>query len=240
VSNTFKTPAHRQNRAGPGANTRVESLPTPITGLTPISPNAAADGSNKDAYDFENRLIRRSDGSRSVEIIYDGDGNRVAKVILLNAAVQKVTFSLVDDQNSTGYAQVLEEFESTTLEVPAQSVRVLTRLYTYGYNRISQKLRDSSTFVESFYGYDGHGSVRFLMTDQGAITDTCTYDAYGILIARIGTTDNNYLFAGERFDPQLGLYHNRARYLNIGTGRFWTWIPSFVDRGMRPSSGAAM
>jgi RHS repeat-associated protein len=33
---------------------------------------------------------------------------------------------------------------------------------------------------------------------------------------------NNYLFAGEQFDPDLGLYFNRARYLNTGTGRFWT------------------
>lgn len=30
----------------------------------------------------------------------------------------------------------------------------------------------------------------------------------------------NYLFAGEQFDPDLGLYINRARYLNTSTGRF--------------------
>jgi RHS repeat-associated protein len=31
-----------------------------------------------------------------------------------------------------------------------------------------------------------------------------------------------YLFAGEQFDPALGLYYNRARYLNTTTGRFWS------------------
>src|SRR5207247_4024034 len=31
-----------------------------------------------------------------------------------------------------------------------------------------------------------------------------------------------YLFAGEQWDPDLGLYYNRARYMNPNTGRFWT------------------
>jgi RHS repeat-associated protein len=29
------------------------------------------------------------------------------------------------------------------------------------------------------------------------------------------------LFAGEQFDPNLGLYYNRARYLDVQLGRFW-------------------
>ena len=32
----------------------------------------------------------------------------------------------------------------------------------------------------------------------------------------------SYLYAGQQFDPDLGLYYNRARYWNTGTGRFWT------------------
>src|SRR5439155_6905634 len=32
-----------------------------------------------------------------------------------------------------------------------------------------------------------------------------------------------YLFAGEQWDPDLGLYYNRARYLNVGLGRFWSY-----------------
>ena len=33
-------------------------------------------------------------------------------------------------------------------------------------------------------------------------------------------TPNNYLFAGEQFDPDLNPYYNRARYLNVSTRRF--------------------
>ena len=57
-------------------------------------------------------------------------------------------------------------------------------------------------------------------------TDTYDYDAFGNLTHSSTTlstpTLNNYLFAGEQFDPDLNLYYNRARYLNVSTGRFWT------------------
>jgi len=72
----------------------------------------------------------------------------------------------------------------------------------------------------SFYSYDGHGSVRQLTDATASVTDTYTYDAFGTLIERTGSTDNNYLYAGEQFDPDLGFYYNRARYLDVGTGRF--------------------
>jgi RHS repeat-associated protein len=35
-------------------------------------------------------------------------------------------------------------------------------------------------------------------------------------------TPNNYLYCGQQFDPDLGLYYNRARYGNTDTGRFWS------------------
>ena len=73
----------------------------------------------------------------------------------------------------------------------------------------------------SFYGYDGHGSVRQLTDSTGAITDTYDYDAFGNLIASTGTSANNYLFAGEQYDSDLGLYYNRTRYLDVRQGRFW-------------------
>jgi RHS repeat-associated protein len=51
---------------------------------------------------------------------------------------------------------------------------------------------------------------------------TYDYDAFGVLIHQTGTTHNTTLYSGEQFDPDLGLYFNRARYLNTSTGRFWT------------------
>ncbi|MDD3852694.1 MAG: RHS repeat-associated core domain-containing protein [Syntrophomonadaceae bacterium] len=49
-----------------------------------------------------------------------------------------------------------------------------------------------------------------------------TYDAFGNMIAQTGTTPNDYLFTGEQYDPNIGFYYLRARYMNPNTGRFLT------------------
>jgi RHS repeat-associated protein len=82
---------------------------------------------------------------------------------------------------------------------------------------------------------DGHGSVRALTDTTGTVTDTYDYDAFGNLIHSTGTTYNNYLFTGEQFDPDLGLYYNRARYLSVPTGRFWC-MDSEEGRDVVPAS----
>jgi RHS repeat-associated protein len=119
---------------------------------------------------------------------------------------------LVDTVNPTGYAQVVDELQRGAV----------TRTYSYGLDRISEGQPLNSAWTPSFYDYDGHGSVRQLTNSAGAVTDTYDYDAFGNLINSTGSTPNNYLFAGEQFDPALNLYYNRARYLNTTTGRFWT------------------
>jgi RHS repeat-associated protein len=68
--------------------------------------------------------------------------------------------------------------------------------------------------------------VRFLTNASGTITDTYTFDAFGAPIASTGTTPNAYLYSGERFDSNLNLYHLRARYYNMLTGRFETMDPA--------------
>src|SRR5438876_3967644 len=64
---------------------------------------------------------------------------------------------------------------------------------------------------------------------------TYDYDAFGNLIHSTGTTPNNYLFSGEQFDPELNLYYNRARYLNVSTGRFWS-MDTFEGTSSDPTS----
>jgi RHS repeat-associated protein len=175
-----------------------------------------------DAYDFEDRLISRNNGQ--VVIVYDGDGNRVRKTV---AGV--TTLFLVDDQNPTGYAQVVEELTSTG--GPAQVFRV----YVYGNDLISQDQFDGASWTATFYGYDGHGSVRYLTDITGSVTDAYDYDAFGDLIAVEGNTPNLYLYTGEQFDEDLDLYYNRARYLDTDSGRFWT-MDTFRGRLTDPVS----
>ena len=133
---------------------------------------------------------------------------------------------LVDTQNPTGYAQVVDELQNGAV----------TRTYAYGLERISQNWQPTAgNWQPAFYGYDGHGSVRFLTDATGNVTDTYDYDAFGNLINSTGSTPNNYLFAGEQFDPALGLYYNRARYLNTTTTRFWS-MDSYEGDQQSPAS----
>lgn len=137
-------------------------------------------------------------------IVYDGDGNRVSK-----SGGGVTTKCLVSELNPTGYVQVMDELVSGAVQ----------RRYPWGLELIS-KLETGNSKL-SFYSYDGHGSVRQLTNTAGAVSDTYTYDAFGNLIEQTGSTPNVYLYAGEQFDPDLNLYYNRARYLDVRQGRFW-------------------
>lgn len=159
-------------------------------------------------YDFENRIKSANNGA--VRITYDGDGNLAAKTV---GGV--TTRYLVDDLNPTGYSQVVEEIVSGEVQ----------RQYTYGHTILSQRLRLAEGWAVRFYSADGHGSIRQLTDEAGTVTDTYTYDAFGKLIASTGTTPNPYLYAGERFDEDLGLYLLRARYYNADRGRFFSMDP---------------
>jgi len=178
------------------ANDRTATDPYDANG------NLLVSGAGGNVYDFENRLVAA--GART--IAYDGDGNRVSETL-----ASGTTSFLVADQSLTGYAQVMDELQNGAV----------SRSYTWGLELISQRLTANSQ-GPNFYGFDGHGSVRFLTDSTGRITDTYDYDAFGNLIASTGTTPNNYLFAGEQFDPALGIYYNRARYYDQRVGRFWT------------------
>jgi RHS repeat-associated protein len=202
----------------PSANHAYDANDRLATDVSDANGSTTASGSNTYAYDFEDRLIDVNGGA--VRFVYDGDGSRVAKI-----AGGVTTQYLVDTHNLTGYAQVVEELVAGSVQ----------RVYTYGLDLISQRQPINGNWVTSFYGYDGHGSVRLLTDSAGNVTDTYTYDAFGSLIDRTGTTPNDYLYSGEQFDPNLGFYYLRARYLNPSTGRFWT-MDTFEGSVFEPAS----
>ena len=121
---------------------------------------------------------------------------------------------LLGSPHPTGYGQVVEEL------TVSGGVTNLSKVYTVGMGLVSQRVISGS--VVSFYGTDGHGSVRFLTRTNGLVTDTYTFDAFGTLIAGTITTSNNYLYCGEQWDADLGRYFLRARYYEPGLGRFTT------------------
>ncbi len=176
-----------------------------------------SDGGN-DTYDFEDRLIlrTRSDGS-TVNLAYDADGIRRQKIVINGVGtVESTTSYLVDTNNLTGYAQVFEERTS-------DAAGTTTKVYTYGSDLIA--FHESSTTnpdpATHYCAYDGGSSVRELTDETGAITDTYVYDAFGVAVVSTGVTENAYLYRGEQWDADLGLYFLRARFMNPESGRFW-------------------
>jgi YD repeat-containing protein len=144
--------------------------------------NLLNSGTGTNTWDFDNRLIQ--DGG--VNIVYDGDGNRVAETV---AGV--TTSYLIDTQNPTRLPQVIDELVSGSV----------TRTYAYGLQHISQNQLTGGAWTPSFYGYDAHGNVRYLTNAASTVTDTYRYDAFGNLIASTGSTPNNYRFSSEQLDP---------------------------------------
>ncbi|HEY5910420.1 MAG TPA: RHS repeat-associated core domain-containing protein, partial [Verrucomicrobiae bacterium] len=171
--------------------------------------NTITSGGFSYGYDFENRLVSRN-GTPALSFAYDHDGNRVKKTV-----GSSVTYYLVDEQNPTGYPQVVEELSAIGANP------VLLKTYTYGLKLISQKASGTT----QYYGHDGHGNVRLLLNTSGDITQTYDYDSFGILISAsppLPATGSYYLYCGEQFDVELGLHYLRARYYSSQTGRFWT------------------
>jgi RHS repeat-associated protein len=170
--------------------------------------NVTETGGKTFAYDSQNELVSMNNGA--VSIVYDGFGSRVAKTV--NGVTTRY---LVDDLNPTGYPQVVDELTNG----------VVSRTYTYGLQRIDEDQVVNNAWTPSFYGYDGFGTVRQLTNASGAVTDSFEFDSFGNQITHTGTTPNNYLYRGEAFDSDLGLYYLRARWMNPTTGRFLSRDP---------------
>jgi RHS repeat-associated protein len=203
------------------------------TGVSPVSSSPVTD-----VYSFDNKLIRRTtpDG-KTIDLTYTPDGHRLSKFITQNGLTQRLVHYLTDANNPTGYAQVIEEKDPL-----AASSQELKKVNLYGHDLISTEERGTGVSPVSsiYYAYDGLGSVRSITDTTGDLQETYDYDAYGTLIglakrnpisgllessnlsSAIPDLQSDYLYTGEQWDADLGMYFLRARYLNTNTGRFHT------------------
>jgi len=158
----------------------------------------------KYSYNYSNKLVKvvsKIDSkTTTIEYKYDADG------ILKEKSVDGVKTTYLVDKN-TRYAQIIEEYDASG---------ALTVRYTFGDDLISQNRNG----VVSYYHYDGLGSTRLLTDKDGEVTDTYDYDAFGNITKRSGSTLNDYLFTGEKFDPNIGFYNLRARWYDPANGVF--------------------
>ena len=165
-----------------------------------------SDSKNVDySYDKENHLLRatiQQGNSVTVEsYTYDYAGNRLSKTVN-----ESDTVCYVND-TSGSLTQVVAETDQNGKE---------TAFYTRSDELLSME-REGSVW---YYIYDGHGNTRLLTNAAGTVTDRYAYDACGNLLQKEGETENDFLYTGEQYNANTGLYYLRARYMDPSTGTF--------------------
>ena len=158
------------------------------------------------AYDDRNRLASVDDGASPIAYDYDMDGHRIGR-----AAGSNYTRFVIDA--NTRHANVIAE---------ADGAGAQTAAYAHGHGVVAMQAAGAQRFAHG----DGTRSVRQLTDVAGAVTDTYDYDAFGRRLARTGSSSNPYGFHGEYLDEATGLYHLRARWLDVDLGRLLTVDPA--------------
>jgi len=175
-------------------------------------------------YDDRGRLTAANDSAAalSVQFDYDPDGNRIARRSRVGASPEVETRFVID--RSFGLPEVIAELDASG---------AITARYLHGYQLIQQRTLEGANSVLRYPLRDGLGSTRYLVNNQGSVTDAIRYTPWGELREREGNTALTHRFAGEAWEERLGLSYNRARWLDPSTGRF-TQMDDWMGDPMRP------
>jgi RHS repeat-associated protein len=157
-------------------------------------------GSAVNTYDNRNQLVSVNNGA-AVSMSYNGEGLRVAKT--------------VTGSTDNGHTQYVYERDKVVLELNAGVNQEAYSVYS-GDTLLCRTVGSQTVY----YSYNGHGDVTALTDGNGTLLSTYYYDAFGNIIEKTGTTDNNITYAGYQFDFETGLYYVSSRYYEPVFARF--------------------
>jgi RHS repeat-associated protein len=163
--------------------------------------NTLSDASGKSySWDFENRLVSAVvPGTGTVAFKYDPFGRRIYK----GSSTWTGIFAYDGDnliETMTPSGSVVADYaDSPAIDEPLA------------------QLRSGTT---SFYEQDGLASVTSLSSGTGTVSNTYTYNSFGMLTASTGAVTNPLQYTGREFDSETGIYEYRARYYDERVGRF--------------------
>ena len=167
------------------------------------------------AYDPLNRLTQTSTSTRQIQYIYNGLGQRVAKI---DNGVR--TNYLIDPHGLL--PQVLAEMDASNN---------LTSFYIYDDVGLVAKITPQNQYY--FYHYDGLGSTIAITDKDAQVVNKYAYSPEGLVGAQ-ETIPNPFQYVGY-FGVMAegnGLYFMRARYYDPEVGRFINKDPIGYEGGI--------
>jgi RHS repeat-associated protein len=171
--------------------------------------NLVSDGTFTYTHNAARRMVRAYSLTSTVVYTYNAAGLRVAQ------SVDGDTTTFAWDWAS-GVPEMLSE---------GQAIGSSIALYLVGHETLGSW--DGADWT--YYLPDALGSIRQETDGAGAVTDSREWTPFGV---EVGTAQKGLGYTGEWFGSSVGLLYLRARWLDVGTGRFTSpdpIIPSFQD-----------
>ena len=140
-------------------------------------------------------------------------GIRIEVTTVTGTNAPVTTYYLVDGNNPTGYAQVIEQ---------GASPGTPTITYIWGETLIEQDNVAGTANAGTYYLIaDAHGSTRMVVNSTGGVVQTYNYDSSGNALGfNASTAITQYLYNQQFFDIVSGQYYMRARNYDPATGTF--------------------
>ncbi|MBP7936251.1 MAG: PKD domain-containing protein [Phycisphaerae bacterium] len=183
-------------------------------------------GSTRFAWDRKGNRVARFAPSDTATFEYDRAGRMVA-VQRTSPQIERLTYSYDDDGIMTAFGVngAMSQYvidKAAPLPSPIEEYDASSNLaayYVYDDTGILYFKRGGQSF---YCVKDGFGSVRLLTDATGQVTDLYTYDTFGNVADRQGSTLNRHFFRGQVLDAKTDLYYLRARHYDPVTGLFTT------------------
>src|SRR5260221_9379065 len=113
----------------------------------------------------------------------------------------------------------------------ADGTNTINVVYTNEQQQYGNLVSTRISGATSYHHFDAIGSTRQLTNSSGTSTDTVTYDAWGNVVTRTGTTAVSLSWIGEEgydSDPETGLFYVRRRPYGPVIARWMTVDPMLM------------
>lgn len=187
-------------------------------------------------YDAEGRLIAISGTGLSAEYSYDGDGNRVKSEITTSS--ETAITGYVGDYFEVSLGTPIEpEMPSSPncsvshcvffpMVLRGSSVpegHAWLSYYYAGGQRVAERVQSNQEERESGLYYlvtDHLGSTTVILDAGGEVVSELHYKTWGEARDPVDETTTDYLYTGQRWESEIGLYDYKTRFYDPQLGRF--------------------